>query len=106
MSRDSILSRKSFDFGIRVINLYKFLKREHNEYIVSQQLFRSGTAIGALIREAEHAESRKDFLHKLNIALKEANESVYWFELLCATKYIDEKMFKPMMKDAVELLKM
>src|SRR5688500_14540326 len=106
MSRQSILKQKSFDFAVRIINLYKFLKAKHNEYIVSQQLFRSGTAIGALIREAEHAESRKDFSHKLNIGLKEANESIYWLELLHATEYINKKMFDSMMKDAVELLKM
>lgn len=106
MSRDGVLIKKSFDFAIRVINLYKFLRNLHKEYVVSQQLFRSGTAIGALIREAEHGESRKDFLHKLNIALKEANETVYWLELLFGAKYIDEKMFNSMMKDAIELLKM
>ena len=106
MSRESILKEKSFDFAVRVINLYKFLKAKHNEYEVSKQLFRSGTAIGALVREAEHAESRKDFSHKLNIGLKEANETVYWLELLYATEYINKKMFDSLVKDAVALLKM
>ena len=106
MSRESILKQKSFDFAVRIINLYKFLNSKHNEYIVSQQILKSGTAIGDLIREAEHAESRKDFSHKLNIGLKEANEIVYWLQLLYATEYIDKKMFESMMKDAVELLKM
>ncbi len=106
MSRDSILKIKSFDFAVRIIKLYKFMKKQHAEYELSNQLLRSGTAVGALIREAEHAESRKDFSHKLNIGLKEANESIYWLELLFATDYINKKMFDSMIKDATELLKM
>ena len=77
MSRDSILKTKSFDYAVRIINLYKYLKKRHSEYELSNQLFRSGTSIGALIRETEFAESRNDFKHKLKIGLKEANESVY-----------------------------
>jgi four helix bundle protein len=74
--RDSILRVKSFDFAIRIVNLYKYLKNEHGEYIISQQLIRSGTSIGAIIREAEHAESSRDFVHKLSIGLKEANQNI------------------------------
>ena len=77
MSHESVLKAKSFDFAVRIIKLYGFLKQNHSEYELSQQLLRAGTSIGALIREAEHAESRKDFVHKLNIGLKEANESIY-----------------------------
>lgn len=106
MSRESVLKQKSFDFAVRIINLYKFLKKRHSEYIVSQQVLRAGTSIGALIREAEFAESRKDFMHKLYIGLKEANESIYWIELLFATGFINKKMFDSMHKDASELLKM
>ncbi len=106
MSRNSILKAKSFEFAVRIIKLYKYLKKQHSEYELSKQLLRSGTAIGALIREAEHAESRKDFSHKLNIGLKEANESIYWLELLYATDYITRKMFDSMIRDATELLKM
>jgi len=106
MSRESILKTKSFDFAVRIIKLYKHLKKTHNEYELSQQLIRAGTSIGALIREAEHAESRKDFVHKLNIGLKEANESVYWLQLLHATDYINKRMFDSLIKDALELLKM
>lgn len=106
MSRQSILKTKTFDFAVRVIKLYKFLRKNYSEYELSQQLLRSGTSIGALIRESEHAESRKDFLHKLNISLKESNESVYWLELLYATDYINKRMFESLMNDAVELLKM
>ncbi|MEP6700293.1 MAG: four helix bundle protein [Bacteroidota bacterium] len=106
MSRNSILKTKSFDFAVRIIKLHKFLKKQHSEYEISQQVLRSGTAIGALVREAEFAESRKDFAHKLNIGLKEANESVYWLELLYATEYINKRMFESMIKDGTELLKM
>ena len=106
MSHNSILRTKSFDFAVRIIKLYKFLKKQHSEYELSNQLLRSGTAVGALIREAEHAESRKDFSHKLNIGLKEAKESIYWLEFLYATDYINKKMFDSMIKDSTELLKM
>ena len=106
MSRESILKTKSFNFAVRIIKLYKFLKKNHSEYEFSLQLVKSGTGIGALIREAEHAESRKDFIHKLNIGLKEANESIYWLQLLHATNYINKRMFDSMIKDALELLKM
>src|SRR5258708_559885 len=105
MSQDSILKTKSFDFAIRIINLYKYLKKKHGEYIISQQVLKAGTAIGALIREAEFAESRNDFSHKLAISLKEANESVYWLELLFATSFINKKMFDSIHSDALELLK-
>ena len=102
----NILKSKSFDFAVRIINLYKFLKKDHNEFILSQQIMRSGTSVGALIREAEHAESTKDFLHKLNIGLKEANEVLYWLDLLYATEYINKSMYESLFKDAEELLKL
>lgn len=82
MIKENILKQKNFDFAVRIVNLYKYLKKENNEFVLSQQIVSSGTSIGALIREAEHAESKKDFLHKLNIGLKEANETVYWL-LIC-----------------------
>ena len=106
MSRDSILKKKSFDFAVRTINLYKYLKKKYGEYVLSQQILKSGTAIGALIREAEYAESRKDFGHKLKIGLKEANECAYWLELMVVTGFITKRMFESMYKDAEELLKM
>jgi four helix bundle protein len=104
--KKNILKEKSFNFTIRIVNLYKFLKKQHNEYILSQQLIRSGTAIGAIIREAEHAESLKDFVHKLSIGLKEANESKYWLDLLFATEFITSKMYESLNKDCEELLKL
>ena len=89
--KENILKEKSFQFAIRIINLYKYLKTKHGEYIVSNQLVRSGTSVGALIREAEYAESTKDFVHKFSISLKEANETKYWLDLLQATKYLNNK---------------
>jgi len=77
-----IVRDKSFSFALRVIKLYKYLVDEKREYILSKQVLRSGTAVGALIREAEQGESKADFIHKLTIALKEANETEYWLDLL------------------------
>lgn len=104
--KENILKKKSFEFAVRIVNLYKYLKKDHGEYILSQQLIRSGTSIGAIIREAEHAESTKDFIHKLSIGLKEANESQYWLDLLVATDFITKKMYDSLNKDCEELLKM
>lgn len=106
MSKNSILKSKSFDFAVRIIKLYQYLKKKYGEYEIAQQVIRSGTSIGALIREAEFAESRKDFIHKLYIGLKEANEITYWIELLYATEYINKRMFDSMKKDSDEILKM
>ncbi len=104
--KENILKDKSFLFAIRIVNLYKFLKNQHGEYIISQQLIRSGTSVGAIVREAEHAESLKDFIHKLSIGLKEANESKYWLDLLFATEFINKKMFESLNIDCEELLKL
>ena len=82
---------KSYQFAIRIIKAYKYLSSEQKEFVLSKQMLRSGTAVGALIREAEHAESKADFIHKLNISLKEANETEYWLMLLHDTEYLDEK---------------
>ena len=106
MSGKNILKTKSFDFAIRIIKLYKYLRKHHGEWELSQQILRSGTAVGALIREAEYAESRKNFMHKLHIGLKEANECSYWLELLYTTDYITKRMFDSIQKDSIELLKM
>jgi len=106
MSQDSILKIKSFNFAVRAIKLYQYLKKKYGEYEIAQQVIRAGTSIGALVREAEFAESRKDFIHKLYIGLKEANEVNYWLELLYATEYINKKMVDSMKKDAGEILKM
>ncbi|MEO6405469.1 MAG: four helix bundle protein [Ferruginibacter sp.] len=104
--KENILKDKSFLFAIRIVNLYRYLKKEHGEYIISQQLIRSGTSIGATIREAEHAESTKDFIHKLSIGLKEANEAKYWLDLLVATEFIKKNMYDSLNQDCEELLKL
>lgn len=104
--KQNILKDKSFDFVVRIVNLHKYLKKQHGEYVLSQQLVRSGTSVGATTREAEHAESLKDFIHKLSIGLKEANESKYWLDLLFATGFITKKMFDSINRDCEELLKL
>ena len=104
--KENILKDKSFQFAIRIINLFKYLKIKHGEYVISNQLVRSGTAVGALVREAEYAESTKDFIHKFSIALKEANETKYWLDLLKATKYLNIKMHDSIIIDCDELLKL
>jgi len=106
MSRESILKIKSFDFAIRIIKLNQYLRQKHSEYQLSQQILRAGTSVGAMVREAEHAESRKDFLHKLSIGLKEINECGYWLDLLFATNYLNKRMYESVKNDSVELLKM
>lgn len=93
MKKENIVKTKSFLFSIRIVNLYKFLSKEKREFVISKQLLRSGTSIEALIRESEHAESTADFIHKLSIALKEANETEYWLDLLKETEYLSEKEY-------------
>ena len=103
---DSLIKNKSFSFAIRIIKLYKFLLENKKEYILSKQLLRSGTAIGALVREAQNAESSADFIHKLGMAQKENDETLYWLELMFETSYLEEKEYTSMHNDAIELLKM
>ena len=96
---------KSFQFAIRIVNLCKLLRTERREYTLSGQLLKSGTSIGANISEAQHAQSRADFLSKLNIALKEATETTYWLRLLRATDYLTESEFQSIHEDCVEIEK-
>ena len=91
---------------MRIIKLYRYMQKQHNEYTLSRQILRSGTAIGALVRESKYAQSKADFLNKLMIALKEANETKYWLELLCQSEYIDQKMYSSIEPDINELLKL
>ncbi len=104
--RKSILKDKSFKFAVRIIKLYQFLVDEKKEYIISKQLLRSGTSIGAMVREAQNAESKKDFIHKMSISQKECDESMYWIELLKEANYLNEQEFENINNDAIELLKM
>jgi four helix bundle protein len=100
------IKEKSFAFALRVVKLAKYLEWERKEFVLSRQVLRSGTAVGALVREAEHAESRADFIHKMSIALKEANETLYWLELLHQAEYIDEQSFQSIGADSEELIKL
>ncbi|MDH6356790.1 four helix bundle protein [Parabacteroides sp. PF5-9] len=104
--KPNALKEKSFSFAKRVVKLYKYLNETHKEYVLSKQLLRSGTAIGALYRECEYAESKLDFIHKLGIAQKECNESLYWIELLFHTEYVSESAFNSLIQDGEELLKL
>ncbi len=103
--KENIIKDKSFSFAIQIIQLNNELVKR-KEYILSKQLIRSGTAIGALIRESEHAQSKADFINKLSIALKEANETLYWLELLVKTDFILEKDFLELSNKNEELIKL
>lgn len=98
--------RQSFGFAVRVVNLYKYLVVERKEFVLSKQLLRSGTAVGALVREAQNAESKADFIHKLGIAQKECDESIYWLELLVETDFLKREEYESIKADAEALLKM
>jgi len=102
----NVIKEKSFAFAVRVVNLYVYLCKKKKECVLSRQLLRSGTAIGALVRESEKAESKADFVHKLSIALKEANETEYWILLLNETKFLTPKQSKSILGDNTELLKL
>lgn len=103
---ESILYSKSMDFSIDIVNLYKYLCSEKREYVLSKQILRSGTSIGANIREANYAQSRADFINKMSISLKESNETLYWLELLYKTNYINEDQYNKLYSSCLELLKM
>ena len=103
--KDNNLRDKSFLFAIRIVNLSKYLIAEKKEYILSKQVIRSGTSVGAMVREAEHSESKNDFIHKLAMAQKEINETIYWLELLLATDYLKKDEFESINLDAVEIIK-
>lgn len=103
--KENIIKDKSFSFAIQIIQLNNELVKRR-EYVLSKQLIRSGTAIGALIRESEHAQSKADFINKLSIALKEANETLYWLELLVKTDFILEKDFLELSNKNEELIKL
>lgn len=100
------LKEKSFAFALRCINLYKYCSEAKKEYVISKQLLRSRTSVGANIREAQNAESKSDFTHKLGVAQKECDESRYWLELLKAAGFIHENEFQSIYDESNELLKM
>ena len=102
--KDNILYTKSMAFAIRCVNLYKHLTTEKKEFVLSKQLLRSGTSVGANIRESRNAQSPADFINKLSIALKEADETQYWFELLHHTDFITDEEFSSINADVDELI--
>lgn len=104
--KKSVLKEKSFLFAIRIVKLYKTLYDDKREFVLSKQLLRCGTSVGANIREAQNAESKADFIHKLAISQKECDETLYWLGLLFRTEFIAEAEFISFNKDANELLKM
>jgi len=104
--KENIVKNKSLEFALRIVKLYQYLSDAKKEYVLSKQLLRSGTAIGALVRESEHAESKADFVHKLSIALKEANESDYWIELLFRSGYLAESEYQSLFSDLDEIIRL
>ena len=99
MGKDNLVANLSLDFAIRIVNLYKFLCTQKKEYVLSNQVLRSGTSIGANLAESEMSQSAPDFIAKLHIALKEANETKYWLTLLQKTNYITKEQFDSINKD-------
>jgi four helix bundle protein len=104
MEKENVIEQKAFDFAIRVVKLYQFLNEKSPRFPIATQILRSGTSVGANVNESLSAESKKDFVHKLGIAAKEARETMYWLKLLAKTGYLDEVAFASMSKDCKELL--
>lgn len=102
---DNVIENKSFQFAIRIVRLYKFLCEEKKEYILSKQLLRAGTSIGANVTGSQQAQSKPDFVSKISIALKEASETKYWIKLLGATEYLSENQTKSILDNCVEIEK-
>jgi four helix bundle protein len=105
MKTENTIVTKSKAFALRIIKLYKYLCSKKREFVMSKQIMRSGTSIGANVRGATRAQSTPDFISKMNIALKEAEETCYWLELLHESEYLDERAFNSLYNDCMELLK-
>lgn len=104
--KENAIKQFSFQFAVRVVNVYKYLCEHKKEFVLSKQLLRSGTSVGAMVREAEHAESKVDFKHKLGVAQKEINETIYWLELLRETDYLSREQFESIHSDAIQIIKL
>ena len=102
--KDSTLHAKSYAFALRIIGLAKFLREQKQDFVLSKQILRSGTAIGALVRESEFAQSQADFINKLSVSLKEANETDYWLDLFFESEIIDRQMYDSLHSDLNELI--
>ncbi|MBU8893639.1 MAG: four helix bundle protein [Bacteroidales bacterium] len=103
--KNNIIYQKSFDFALDIVKLYKLLIAEKKEYVLSRQILKSGTSIGANVREADNAESKADFIHKMSIAQKEADETIYWIELLYASEFIEKSSYDKLSEKAIEIIK-
>lgn len=103
---NNTVEEKSFKFAVRIVKMYKYLIEKKKEHILSKQLLRSGTSIGANISEAQQAQSSADFISKMSIALKESTETKYWIKLLCETEYLSEEESNSILNDCVELEKL
>ena len=106
MDGKNVVLEKSFEFAVRIVNLYRHLTTDKKEFVLSKQILKSGTAIGALVREAQYAQSNADFISKLSISLKEANETDYWLQLLKRTDFIESREFESLNQDIRELMKL
>ena len=106
MAKENIIIEKSYAFALRIIKLYKYLADTHKEYVISKQVLRSGTAIGALLSELVYAQSKADFINKAHVALKEANETAYWLSLLKDSEYISIDSYNSIYTDCNELIKL
>lgn len=103
---ENVIMTKSFDFAVRIVKLYQYLTKKKKEFVLSKQVLRSGTSIGANVSEAQRGQSRADFHAKMTIALKEANETNYWIELLYKTEYLTKAEYKSLNADIDELLRL
>ena len=106
MKENGVISEKSKMFAVRIVKLYRYLSDEKHEYVMSRQLLKSGTSIGANIREAKYGQSRNDFIAKMSIALKEASETGYWLEILVLTEYLTQEEYESINKDYEEIIKL
>lgn len=103
--RNNIIHEKSYAFALRIVKAYKYLTNEKKEFVLAKQILRSGTAVGALIKESEHAQSKADFINKISIALKEANETSYWLCLLKDSDFLEIKIYDSINAECEELIK-
>lgn len=104
--KENVVKDKTFAFAVRIVKLNKYLCADKKEYTISKQILRSGTSVGAMVTEAEHAQTKKDFLHKMAIAQKEINETIYWLNLLKETEYLSAEHHESISTDAVEIIRL
>ena len=106
MAKQNVVKEKSYDFAVRIVNLVRYLQEQKKEYVLSKQVLRSGTSIGANVAEADAGQSKKDFIAKMSIASKEARETHYWLRLLSDTEYLEQKAAASILEDSEELIKL